>query len=236
MITVKICGLMNWDDIRLCVQAGIHSLGFVVDYPQSVPWNLERTIAAQLIRQVPSQVKSVVVTGGTVEDVVATALATRPDIIQLHYHETLVEVEELAGRLDEIGIKTIKALRIDEAGKCAFEISQPAAAARALNKTLLSGLLVDAYSSATPGGSGLTVDLSAFAAVQKASRFPVILAGGLRPDNVGAIINSAKPSGIDVLSGVEHRPGRKDPLKVRRLVQAVAACCTKTSNTIIDET
>lgn len=227
MIAVKICGLMNWDDITLCVDAGVHSLGFVVDYPQSVPWNLARTVATQLIRRVPPQVKTVVVTGGTVEDVVATAQVTRPDIIQLHHHETLEEVEELAVRLDEMGIKTIKALRIDEAGKCAFEISQPAAAARALNKTRLAALLVDTYSTVTPGGSGLTVDLDAFAAIQKASWFPVILAGGLKPDNVGAIINRAKPCGIDVLSGVEYRPGSKDPLKVRRFVQAVQLAVQK---------
>lgn len=224
MITVKICGLMCLDDIRLCVLAGANFVGFVVDYPQSVPWNLDRLSAARLIRLVPPKVKTVVVTGGTVDDVVATAQATRPDIIQLHHHETLEEIEELACRLGEMGIETIKALRIDGAGQCAFEICQPAAAARALNKTRLSALLVDAYSASMPGGSGRTVDLTTFAIVKEASQFPVILAGGLKPDNVGAIINQVKPYGIDVLSGVEYHPGRKHALKVRQLMEAVAKC------------
>ncbi len=80
-------------------------MGFVVDFPASVPWNLTRAEAGALIGQVPPFVSSCAVTGGPVGQVLAVAKAARPDIVQLHYQETLAEVKELAHRLGLLGIK-----------------------------------------------------------------------------------------------------------------------------------
>ena len=116
MTRVKICGLMNEEDVNLCVKAGVHTVGFVVDYPVPVPWNMTRAEARRLVEKVPPYVSSCVVTGGTVENILAVAEAVRPDLIQLHYQETLPEIKELAHRLGRQGIKTIKALRIERQG------------------------------------------------------------------------------------------------------------------------
>ncbi len=221
MTRVKICGLMNEEDVALCVKAGVHAVGFVVDYPVPVPWNLTKDAAVELIAQVPLLVSSCVVTGGPVEGIMAIAEATRSDVVQLHYQETLLEVKELAHRLSLLGIKTIKALRIDRGGQCAFEIPDPVMAARALAKTKISALVVDSYTASLPGGTGVAVDLSTFKAIREAITLPVILAGGLNPDNVLQIIHQTNPYAVDVLTGVEERSDRKDPAKVYRFMESI---------------
>ena len=223
MTRVKICGLMNGEDVDLCVKAGVHAVGFVVDFPVSVPWNLTKAEARKLIDKVPPFVSSCVVTGGDVERILAVAKATRPDIVQLHYQETLQEVKDLAQRLSLLGIKTIKALRIDSEGKCAFEFPDPAIAARALAETKISALLVDSYTASRPGGTGVTVDVSTFKTIRQEIALPVILAGGLNPNNVLSLIQDTNPYAVDVLTGLEERPGRKDPEKVYRFMQAIKA-------------
>jgi len=214
---------MNAADLALCVQAGVHTVGFVVDYPVMVPWNLTKETARQLIEQVPPMVGSCVVTGGTVEQVQEVAEATRPDLVQLHYQETLAEVKELACRLNRLGIKTVKALRISSDGLCNFEIPDPATAAQALAETNISGILVDSYTTARPGGTGVTVDLATFKTIQQAVKLPVILAGGLNPANIRQIIQNTALYAVDVLTGSEERPGRKDPNKIYRFMQGVSS-------------
>jgi len=215
---VKICGIMNRQDLNLCVKAGVHTLGFVVDYPEWVPWNLSPAQARQLIAAVPPMVCSCVVTGGSAEKIIAVAQAARPDIIQLHHRETLDETAKIAVRLRRQGIKTIKALRIDEEGRCAFEIPDPATAAQALHSAGIAALLVDSYTSTLAGGTGVKVDLKTFSAIDRVSRLPLILAGGLNPDNIRAIVENVNPYAVDVLTGVEDHPGRKNPEKVNRFI------------------
>jgi len=221
MTRVKMCGLMNREDVDLCVRAGVHTVGFVVDFPTPVPWNLTKGEARSLIDKVPPFVSTIVVTGGRVRHIMDVAKATHPDIVQLHYQETLQEVKELAHRLSLLGIKTIKALRIDSDGKCAFEIPDPAAAARALAETKISALLVDSYTDSRPGGTGVTVDLSTFKIIQQEIALPVILAGGLNPANVLQLVQESNPYAVDVLTGVEERPGQKDPEKIYRFMQVL---------------
>jgi len=212
---------MNEEDVNLCVKAGVHTVGFVVDYPVPVPWNMTRAEARRLVEKVPPYVSSCVVTGGTVENILAVAEAVRPDLIQLHYQETLPEIKELAHRLGRQGIKTIKALRIDSRGKCAFEFTDPVVAARAIAGTEISALLVDSYTDFRPGGTGVTVDLSAFRAVRQEAALPVILAGGLNPANVQQIIQEADPYAVDILTGVEDEFGNRDPDKVYQFMRVV---------------
>ena len=141
MTRVKICGLMNQKDVNLCVQAGVHMVGFVVDYPISVPWNLTMSKARELIHQVPPFVSACVVTGGTVKKVLDLVNETCPNVVQLHYKETLQEVKELAHQLKLRGVKTIKALRIDDKGNSDFEINDPIMAAQELAISYSGGFL-----------------------------------------------------------------------------------------------
>jgi len=222
MIQVKICGLMNEYDVDACVMAGVNIIGFVVEYPLPVPWNLSACAVKGLIKYVSPPVKSCVVTGGTVNKVLALAEELRPYIIQLHYKETLDDVRRIAMALNGSGIRTIKALRVDADGNCDFEITDPVLAARELSTTGIDAIVVDSYTTAMPGGTGIIVDLSVFRAVQKESSVPVILAGGLNPENIGSIVVAAGPYGVDVLTGVESVPGQKDKEKIFRLMRVLS--------------
>lgn len=221
MIRVKICGLMNEEDLNFCVQAGAHCAGFVVNYPEPVPWNLDIDRARKLVQKVPPFVSSCVVSGGPVESILNMARTVRPDMIQLHYQETLNETEVIAERLSLMGIKTIKALRINSQGQCVFEMADPAAAARALSNSKLSALVVDSYTAARAGGTGVAVDLNTFRIVKQESNLPVILAGGLNPDNIRQMIKETNPYAVDVLTGVEEYPGRKDRAKLLSFIQNI---------------
>ncbi len=220
MTRVKICGLMNDRDVGICVDAGVHTLGFVVEYPVPVPWNLTCYEAKRLIDRVPPYVSTCVVTGGEPERVAEIAGRTRPSMLQLHYNETLEDISRIVDFLGVNGTKVVKALRIREDGQCDFEIGNVCEAAGILSRTGISAILVDSYTETMPGGTGVTVGLQAFMSVRDSSLVPVILAGGLDPDNVGSIIREAAPFAVDVLTGVEKQPGHKDEDKVRRFMRA----------------
>lgn len=205
---------MNQRDASLCVHAGVHMLGFVVDYPTPVPWNLTRKAAKELIGQIPPFVSTCIVTGGDTAAVIETALMTTPNVVQLHYKETLKDIKEIAGTLRTHGIKTMKALRINGEGKCDFEIDDPVLAARELCKTGISAIIVDSYTEALPGGTGVMVDLSTFEKIQRESTLPVVIAGGLNPANIAPIIKKVHPFAVDVLTGVEIKPGEKNSEKI----------------------
>ncbi len=219
MTRIKICGLMNAYDVSLCVQAGAHMLGFVVDYPTPVPWNLTKDTAKELIQQVPPFISTCVVTGGAAEQVIETALETTPNVVQLHYKETLNDIREITTALRSYGIKTMKALRINGAGECDFEINDPVLAVRELCKTGISSIIVDSYTEDMPGGTGVRVDLSTFKRIQQESKLPVILAGGLNPANIHSLIQEAQPFAVDVLTGVEVKPGQKDGEKITAFIK-----------------
>ncbi|HHW37527.1 MAG TPA: phosphoribosylanthranilate isomerase [Bacillales bacterium] len=216
---VKFCGVMNHNDVSLCVQAGVHMIGFVVEYPISVPWNLTRDEARELIKRVPPFVSTCVVTGGPVAKVLEIVNTTCPNVVQLHYKERLEEVTEIANQLQLKGVKTIKALRIDGNGTCDFEIKNPVEATRELCKTGISAILVDSYTESMPGGTGVMVNLAAFQTIQKESTLPVILAGGLNPTNIHSLIREVHPFAVDVLTGVEERPGRKDQKRISQFMK-----------------
>jgi phosphoribosylanthranilate isomerase len=221
MVRVKICGLMTEKDTEACIDAGVHTLGFVANYPEPVPWNLSRSEAAHLVGKVPPYVCTCVVTGGIPDDVTETALSIRPDMLQLHYRESLDDISHIVKSLRTEGIKVIKALRIRADGQCDFEIENPAEAANALSETGVSAILVDSFTEAIPGGTGISVDLATFLTIKGNSTVPVILAGGLDPDNVGGVVRAARPFAVDVLTGVEIRPGLKDAEKIRRFIHEV---------------
>lgn len=219
MTRVKICGLMNEKDVNLCIEAGVHVVGFVVEYPLPVPWNLSIEKAKGLIQQVPPFVSTCVVTGGSVLKVLDVVNKVCPNVVQLHYKENLSEVREIAHQLRLRGVKTIKALRIDENGSCDFEIKDPVMAARELSKTGISALLVDSYTESMPGGTGVMVNLSAFQKIQEVSTLPVILAGGLNSGNIQSLVREVHPYAVDVLTGVETKPNQKDPDKIAHFLK-----------------
>lgn len=221
MTRVKICGLMSAEDVGLAADAGADSLGFVTEYPVPVPWNLTREQAAELIREAPPFVTTTAVVGGDVEDMLAIALRVRPHFLQLHGDETAAQIEAVCGGLEGTGTKVVKALRIDvDTGRAMFAVTDPVEAALALADTGIAGLVVDSKTSSRPAGTGVSLDWQVAARVRAAIPVPMILAGGLDPENVSHAVRQVRPHGVDVISGVESQAGVKDGDLIRAFVRA----------------
>ena len=221
MTRVKICGMTTTEDIRLCVEAGVNALGFVVEYPIDVPWNLDREKARELMSVVPPFVSRVIVVGDDPDLVVQLAKYLRPHAVQLHGKEPLSVTAEIVSSLKALGIPVIKALRFSaETGRCAFSSDAPLDAARLIENTGVDALLLDSVSDVRPAGTGRSIDWGIAREIRAAVSLPLILAGGLHAGNVCDAVAAVAPYGVDAISGVEDPVGRKDPRKVRAFIEA----------------
>ena len=202
MVRVKICGITNATDARLAVRYGAHALGFNFSKgPRLVTEERAQAIVAAL----PPFVSRV---GLFVDEDVATILricrSCGLDTVQLHGAERPTIVPELRP------FKVIKAFRIREPDDV-----------KHLGRYNVDAYLLDAFVPGKMGGTGRTFD---WAMAADAHRYgPIVLAGGLRPDNVAEAIRAVKPFAVDVCSGVEVQPGMKDKQKLVTFLHAAAA-------------
>ena len=200
MTRVKVCGITNLEDAWTAIEAGTDALGFV--FVPNTPRYIKPDDAKAIMRQIPPLVTTIglfVNAGGTqIRDV---AKKCRLDAIQLHGNES----PELCHSLN---LRIIKAFRIKE--------SEPL---NILSKFQVDAYLLDTYVKGKLGGTGKTFDWNLACRAKKYGQ--IILAGGLNPSNVSTAINQVKPYAVDVSSGVEAEPGRKDPKKVRDFIRTV---------------
>jgi phosphoribosylanthranilate isomerase len=223
MTRIKICGITTDEDIRLCVAAGVEALGFVVEYPIDVPWNLDRRNAGELIRSVPPFVSRVIVVGDDPKAVIELTELLKPHSVQLHGNESVSVTATLVSAIHELGVQVIKPLRFSvETGRCRSSCEDPVDAARLIEDTGVDGLVLDSFSEARPAGTGQSIDWGLARKIRDIVRLPVILAGGLHAGNVGEAVAAVNPYGVDVISGVENPVGKKDPCKIRAFVEAVS--------------
>ena len=221
-VRVKICGIKSLDDAMLCIKAGADALGFVTEYPLPVPWNLERERVKELISKLPPFVSTTVVTSGSLGKILEIARATVPDVLQLHGEERLADIEKAVDELDNDGIKIIKALSIDaDSQKAKFEIPDPVEAAQSLQDSGIHAIVLDSRTKSMPAGTGITLSWRIAREIREQISLPVILAGGLNQENVKNAIRTVRPYAVDVITGVEAYPGKKDPDKVRGFIEAV---------------
>ena len=207
-IKIKICGITNAQDAEAAVAAGADALGFVF-YAQS-PRYIEPTVAKRIIAQLPPFVLSVGVFVNQDQETIRNmynecGLA----FAQLHGDETPAFCESL-------GRPVLRALRLRDRGSLL-------ALAEYKGRMGVRGFVVDAFSAEAYGGTGQTVDWSLAREVAKAA--PILLAGGLTPGNVQEAVRQVQPYGVDVSSGVEERPGKKDHEKIRAFTQAIRLEC-----------
>lgn len=203
MFRVKICGITSWRDAKLAIAAGADALGFNF-YPPS-PRYLEPGEAARIIRRLPRGVIAVGVFVDTPNDAIAEMVRTSGvAMVQLHGRERPAQAAAVA-RLRPV----IKAFRVRRGFQPSRLRRFPTAAA----------FLLDGYSRRLPGGTGTRFDWRIAA---RARRYgTIILSGGLTPENVATAIVQAHPAAVDVCSGVEARPGKKDPARLRALLHAI---------------
>ena len=195
---------MRGQDVQWCEESGVDVLGFVVEYPREVPWNLTRTQAATLIAT--AKRPTCIVTGGAPESVITLAGELKPDMVQLHYRETVAQTAEIATTLKKSGIQTIRAV-YDETD------------IRALCETDIDAILVDSRTSENAANSSQTVDIDLFLRIKAQADKPLVIGGGITPDNVNDVIARTRANWIDVMTSVEHLPGVKDKMKIEALVR-----------------
>jgi len=207
MVKVKICGITNWGDARQAIESGADLLGF--NFVATSPRYVTPAKARRMVKKLPRKISAVGVFENMPEEtMLEIARSVGLDQLQLHGDETPAMVARLAGS-NRRRLRVIKALRV----KKSFRAGQLDAYKRA------DAILLDAYSRKARGGTGKTFDWQAARRAKGHGR--IILAGGLTPENVAEAIRAARPYAVDVCSGVESRPGKKDARRMRNLVNAV---------------
>ena len=211
-VQVKICGLTNLEDARAALDAGADLLGFIF-YPKSLRYIQPQQVQAILenLAREQGQVITVGVFVNTpVEEVQRILDLCGLDLAQLHGEETPEDMNVLDGR----GYKALRPRSAEEA----LELSQAYLQA---THPMQPALLLDAYHPDLRGGTGITGDWNA--AVGLAKTCSLLLAGGLNPTNVVDAIRAVQPWGVDVSSGVECAPGKKDHAALAALIRAAKA-------------
>jgi phosphoribosylanthranilate isomerase len=205
MVRVKICGITNLDDARAAVEAGADALGFNF-YPRS-PRYIEPEEARAIIERLPPFVVPVGVFVNADLDGIAHVVAhARLAVVQLHGDEPPAFCEQVATRW-----RVIKAVRVGPDFRPQDLVGSPAHA-----------ILLDVACPGIYGGTGKSFD---WAIAQRAAHYAptLILAGGLSPENVAEAIRCVRPYAVDVCTGVEVSPGKKDPERMRAFVAAAKA-------------
>jgi phosphoribosylanthranilate isomerase len=200
---IKVCGLTSADDARLCASIGADMLGLNFSPQSSRCINAEK--AGEIMSAARSDFPAVKFIGVFVDQPLGFVQRTIDDLaldgVQLHGAETPDFVTRVGAPFRIKAIRVALNLPLTNAYNC-------------------DAILLDTWSADRPGGTGETFDWSI--ATQLRARVPrLILAGGLRPENVNDAIRIVRPFGVDVCSGVEDAPGRKSESKVRRFVEAV---------------
>jgi len=199
-VKIKICGITNAEDALLAANAGADALGFV--FSPASPRYVALEFAEAIARKIPAHVMRVGVFVDAPADEVMEAIS-RCGLAAAQFHGS--EPPEYCG---QFGVMTMKAFRVRD------EASLAGAGAYAVDAFLL-----DSFVPGQPGGTGASFNWK-LAAEAKIFGKPVFLAGGLTPENVAEAIRTAQPFGVDVSSGVERLPGKKDADKVRRFIAA----------------
>ena len=200
---VKICGITNVEDALAAVEAGADAVGFVFHHASP------RRVAADVVKRIVAQLPPFVLPVGVfVNEDVKIVRDWMDDcglaIAQLHG-------EEASAYCDLLGRPVLKAIRLRDRGSLL-------SLAEYKGRFRVRGFVLDAFSAVSYGGTGQVTDWGLAAEAARAA--PAVLAGGLTPENVAEAIEKVKPYGVDVSSGVESRPGKKDHAKMRAFINA----------------
>ncbi len=209
---VKICGTTNLEDARVAVEAGADALGFIF---APSPRRISPKEAKRIIAELPKGVEKVgVFVNQKAEIILDTAETAGLTAVQLHGDES----PELAREMRRNGLRAYKVLTLRALERGGDEF-----------KNAIDALFLDAGTAEKRGGTGKKFDWDDAAPFVRLLRrkVNVVIAGGLDPGNVPQAIELFRPWGVDVVSGVEREPGRKDHEKVRAFVKAAKAAAVQ---------
>jgi phosphoribosylanthranilate isomerase len=201
MVRVKICGITRLSDLEAAVKHGADALGFIFGFEKS-PRNLSLERTKELMRRVPPFVTKVLVTRFSgIDDLKNLRDKLNPDAVQLYECSDPLFVKKM---LPDI---------------CLILPINPELTDRVINCDGVDALLLDSGTRELPGGTGRIHDWNLSRSIRDGVKVPVILSGGLTPDNVVEAINRVRPYAVDASSGVELSPGIKDHEKISRFIQ-----------------
>ena len=200
---VKICGITNLEDAQVAVQAGADALGFIF-YPKS-----SRFVEIQVVKSIVNQLPPFVLPIGVFVNEEPTMVQNIMDVCGLALAQ--LHGEETPSYCETLGHPVLKGIRLRDH-------SSFLALAEYKGRAGVRGFVIDAFSDSEYGGTGKIADWNL--ATEAAKAAPILLAGGLSPENVQDAIQRVQPYGVDVSSGVEASPGKKDHTKVQAFVRA----------------
>jgi phosphoribosylanthranilate isomerase len=201
-VKVKVCGMTNLKDAMVAVEEGADAVGFIF-YKKS-PRSVTMKTVREIILELPPFVDTVgVFVDETAEQINKIADSCNLDIIQLHGDESPTFCKRIRRRV-------IKAFRVKDMQSV-----------KKLSSFQVSGFLLDTFSKDLHGGTGKVFDWNLALPAKKFG--PVIMAGGLTPNNVQQAIRQVRPYGVDVCSGVESAPGIKDHKKIKAFLKNAKA-------------
>lgn len=195
MIPTKICGITNLDDANVAVENGASAIGFI--FYEKSPRTISINNAKSISKHLPKTIARVGVFVNHEKDFIHEAISKVPlDMIQLHSDET----PDFCNQFD---VAILKALRIKNEASLSV-----------MDQYDVAVFLLDTFSNDQYGGTGETFDWSV---LNRKFKTPIILSGGLNPENILDAIDAVNPSAVDVNSGVESSPGKKDFNKLKLL-------------------
>ncbi len=212
MVKVKICGFTSTEDVRAACTLGVDMVGVIVEIPKS-PRRVTIEQAKQILSAASRGVDKVaVIMPKNIDEVEKVARELKPDYIQIHLTFPADKLLELRRHLD-IGL--ISVIAISQKVESHREILN-----RALEAAGIADFLLLDTKGPSGGGTGFTHDWSLSRRIREAVGKPMFLAGGLNPSNVKEAIRLVQPYGVDVSTGVEFSPGKKDVRLMREFIEA----------------
>ena len=217
MTWIKICGITNLEDALTAAEAGADALGFV--FYEKSPRNVAPETVRQIVERLPAKIEKIgVFVNESAQRIHQVAQAAGLTAVQVCGKEAVTE----------FAIYTDVQLQAKDYPKlifviCGAELSDGGFFIADELKNASHAVLIDSSPAGQPGGTGKRFDWEKARVMVEmlGLRIPTIVAGGLTPENVGQALDLLHPWGVDVSSGVEARPGKKDPEKVRAFVAAV---------------
>ena len=212
-LRVKLCGIRSRSDLAVALNAGADALGFIVGVRHRTEDELTPTAAAQLVGLLPPFVGSVMVTH-LQQATPIIALLQQVGATTLQLQDAITPTELQAIRSAQPGVKLIQAIHVGDG-----DAANQAIAAAIAAEPLVDALLLDSRTADRIGGTGQTHDWSVSRRIVERIGKPVILAGGLRPENLRAALETVGPAAVDVNSGIEDATGAKDPQRAEAFVR-----------------
>ncbi len=229
---IKICGNTNPGDLNHAISCGADAVGFITDVPVKSPRKIDAQTAKQLIGQVPVLVDSVlVIMPDDLDSAMALIAETAPTCVQIHNDLPSSELAIISKT-----VKLIKTIAIPK--DASFEIIDPIISRIKELSGIADAILLDTGTGSGGGGTGTVHNWQISAEIVRRCKLPVILAGGLTPDNVADAIRQVHPYAVDTASGVETDGARNPDMVqqfIKRCMEADMAADTETGEGADDD-